>query len=216
MKRYIYACWLLLLSFPALAQSVEGRVEYQKNKYRAAVLEVPYPPQQVEEAFDQYLKKQGAPGSPVRGFRLYRNVKLNGQRNFYGDLYVNTEKKSRREKEATTISVVVGRPNETITNRSPDDDYGLAEAKDFLNRMVAEVSAHSLDQAILAQEEALKKSNRKYDDLMADSSELVRRQTELNEKIGKNGESLKAQRASIAKEKEMLEGMKNKKKEGSN
>jgi hypothetical protein len=206
---FFFACLIYSIGF---AQSVEGRVDYLKSKYRAAVLEVPYPPEQVEDAFDQYMKKKGSPGTSVKGMRLYRNVKMDALKNFYGDMYVNIEKKSRREKEATTISVVVGRPNETISSRSPDDDYGLAESKQFLNKMVDEISAHSIGVAIAAQEELLKKSERKYNDLIMDSTDLIKKQTELNEKMAKNAEFLKSQRAALSKDKEALQELMSRKK----
>lgn len=206
---FFFACLIYSIGF---AQSVEGRVDYLKSKYRAAVLEVPYPPEQVQDAFDQYMKKKGSPGTSVKGMRLYRNVKMDALKNFYGDMYVNIEKKSRREKEATTISVVVGRPNETISSRSPDDDYGLAESKQFLNKMVDEISAHSIGVAIAAQEELLKKSERKYNDLIMDSTDLIKKQTELNEKMAKNAEFLKSQRAALSKDKEALQELMGRKK----
>lgn len=206
---FFFVCLIYSIGF---AQSVEGRVDYLKSKYRAAVLEVPYPPEQVQDAFDQYMKKKGSPGTSVKGMRLYRNVKMDALKNFYGDMYVNIEKKSRREKEATTISVVVGRPNETISSRSPDDDYGLAESKQFLNKMVDEISAHSIGVAIAAQEELLKKSERKYNDLIMDSTDLIKKQTELNEKMAKNAEFLKSQRAALSKDKEALQELMSRKK----
>jgi hypothetical protein len=212
--RKFWNVWIALLCLStAFGQSMEGRVDYQKSKYRAAVLEVPYPPNQVEEAFDQYLKKKGSPGTNVKGFRLYRNVKLDPGKNFYGDMYVSMERKSRKEKEATTISVIVGRPNETISSRGPDDDYGIQESKAFLNGMVAEVSAHSLNVAIAAQEDVIKKTQKKFDDMISDSTDLIKKMDELRDKMKNNAEVLKGQRSTLAKEKDVLEGLRGRKKE---
>lgn len=211
MKHLILFALFIVMVTGVYSQAVEGRVEYQKTTFRAAVLEVPYPPEQVSDAFDNYMKSKGSPGTPVKGYKLYRNVKISEKENFYGDMYVGVEKKSRKEKEASAISIIVGRPNEIITSRSADDDYGLAESKVFLNKMVAEVQSHNVGVEITKQEEATKKAEKKYADLQRDSTDLSKRLQEINDKISKNSATLQQQRLEIEKEKQTLETIKSRK-----
>lgn len=208
MKHLYVVCCFLITTIATMSQNsaVEGNIDYQRKNHRAAIIEVPYSPEVVEDAIKEHMTKKGAPGTAVKGFRLYRNVRLTDGLN--GDMYVNVERKSRREKEVSVISVIVGRPNETITNRIGDDSYGIIEAKQYLNNLIADIEAHNLQVEIGKQEELLEKAQRKFNGFQSDSTDLVKRKAELEDKMTKNAASLQSQRADVEKQKEALESLK--------
>ena len=202
----------LLAVITACAQSraSEANVEYQRKKYPAATIEVPYPAEVVEKAIDDHMARKGSPGSSAKDFRLYRGVKLNNE---VADLYVKVERKSRREKEASVVYMVAGRPNETITARTSNDNFGIGESKDYLNNVVSEIEAYYLVLNITKQDDAINSAEKKLNTLLSDSTDLSKKKIELEDKIGKNSIGIQSQKLEIEKQRQIMEALKAKKKQ---
>jgi hypothetical protein len=68
MKRTFLSLCLLFITGLVYGQAQEGRVEYQKSLQPAAVIELPYAPDLVNAAMNDYLSKKGNPGGRLKRF----------------------------------------------------------------------------------------------------------------------------------------------------
>src|SRR6476469_2378313 len=108
MKKTILFFSILLISLLCYGQAQEGTVEYQKRLQPAAVIELPYPPSVVDAAMNDYLSKKGKSRKDnVKGFSTFKNTDTVQSDSINADLYFKTERKSRKEKEVTVISLLV-------------------------------------------------------------------------------------------------------------
>lgn len=206
----IFFCFILssILGF-GQAKAVQGIAEYQKSKLPAAVIELPYAPSTVEASIDEHFSKKGHKSASSKDYKVFRNVQVAGADHF--DAYIKIERKSRKEKEASVVYMVVTKPNELITAKSSGDQLGVSDAREFLNNLVPDVEEHQLKLDILAQEEVIKKTEKKYNSLLSDSTDLAKRKLQLEEKITENSTALQNQQAELEKERLALEAVKSRK-----
>ncbi len=103
------------------AQSVEGTADYNKNKQPALICEFPYPPGLVETVLGDDLKQKGfGKGKSTKGYQLYQAINFSEVSGEKIDLYVRVEKKSRKEKEAATLTVLVSKGYDNFIGSSTD------------------------------------------------------------------------------------------------
>lgn len=207
-------CFILCFLISAIlvngqAKSVQGMAEYQKSKLPAAVIELPYAPSTIEAAIEEHFNKKGHKSASSKDYKVYRNVQAGNDRY---DAYLKVERKSRKEKEAAVVYMVVTKPNEVITAKAAGDQHGVEDAKEFLNNLVPDVEEHQLNLDILAQEELIKKAEKKYNSLLSDSTDLAKRKLQLEEKITENSTALQAQQAELEKERLALEAVRSRRK----
>jgi len=205
---------LLLFAFAAIfslsaksqGNAMEGKVEYQKGDKIAAVMDLPYPAEVVEDAIQDYFSKKGIKGDKSKGFNIYRGVRLREDDPELTDLHFKVERK-RREKNSSTIYLLVARPGENVGVRTSDDNYKVDEGKAFLNNIVSWVEAHNLDVEIGQQEEIVKKAERKLKNLQDDQRDLEKRIKNLEEKLEDNRKEQQKQDEEVSKQKSILEAM---------
>src|SRR5882724_338153 len=123
----------------------EGKIEYQKGDKVAAVIEVPYSADVVEDAIKEYMDKQGLRPDHSKGFNIFHNVKPRIGDPEVSDLHFKIEKKSRKEKDVAIIYLLIGRPGENMSMRTGDDRYKIDIAKEYLNRMAPSIDAYNLE-----------------------------------------------------------------------
>lgn len=207
-------CFLFLFgTVTAFAQpkAMEGVASFQGKKVPSAVLEIPYSQEIVEAAVEEHFSKKGFKAAKAKDYQLFRGVPVGSSSETF-DVYVKTERKSRREKEASIVYFVLGRPNEVISSRTADDRHGLTEAKEFLNDFTPHLEDYNLRLEIAAAEEALKKMEKKQTGLLSDSTDLAKKKQQLDEKILQNSTAMQAQLAEIEKQRLTLEATKARKK----
>src|SRR5690606_3155827 len=110
--------------------------------------ELPYAPSTIEAAVEEHFSKKGQKSSNSKDYKVYRNVDIGGGDRY--DAYLKVERKSRKEKEAAVVYMVVTRPNELITAKSGSDQAGVSEAREFLNNLVPDVEEYQLNLDIAA------------------------------------------------------------------
>lgn len=206
--KHAYLC--LIAFFAAITivaaqpKAMEGVASIQGKKLPAAVLEIPYPTETVDAALEEHFAKKGFKPAKSRDYQLYRNVPVGkGSETF--DVYVKSERKSRKEKESSIVYFVLGKPNEVLSNRAADDRQGIAEAREFLNDFTPHLEDYQLRQEIAAAEEALKKMEKKQAALLSDSTDLAKRKVQLEEKITQNSTALQNGVAELEKQRTLLE-----------
>lgn len=208
----------LLLAFAATGviyaqpQATEGSIEFQKTQQPAAIIELPYAENVVEKAIADYMARKGSKGSDSKGFKTFRSYKLRDSQENNSDLYFKIDRKSRKEKDVTVVSLVVGKSGEDIKTRLAPDNATIDGAKDLLNDMVASVEAYSLEVQIQDQDDAVKKAQKKFDGLADDQKDYEKKIKSLEDKLEQNKKDQEKQSDEVRKQRELLETLRGKRK----
>lgn len=211
MKKHVLVLLIAFIcSVTAWSQSTatEGKIELDKGQKVAAVMEVPYDQDVVESAIKDYMSKKGVRSDKSKGFMVFRGTKVTDQDLEVADLYFKVERKSRKDKNESRVYLVVGRPGENVGLRTADDRHQVENGKEMLNNMLSSVQGAGLEAEIAAQEDILKKAEKKLQNLEEDQRDLEKRIKNLEEKIDENKQDQRRQVDDVAKQRAMLEGMK--------
>jgi hypothetical protein len=188
----------------------EGKIEYSKGDKIAAVIEMPYSADVVEDAIKDYMDKQGLKADHSKGFNVFHNAKPKIGDPEISDLHFKIEKKSHKEKDVAVVYLLIGRPGENMAMRTGDDKYKIDEAKEYLNRMAPSIEAYNLEIEIKTQEEVVKKAEKKKSDLEDDQKDLEKKIKNLQAKLDENKGDQKSQGDEVLKVKTVLEMLKGK------
>ena len=126
------------------------------------------------------------------------------------DYIIKVERKSRRDKDESVVYLVMKSSESNLISLADSDIKD--KAKSFLNNLSPVIEAFSLEQEIIAQEEAVKKAEKKYNSLHDDLQDLEKRKKKLEDSIEDNKKDQDKQRNEIEKQKDVLEKMKGKRK----
>src|SRR5687767_6425338 len=124
------------------------------------------------------------------------------------DLHFKVERKNRRDKDASVVYLLVGRPSENVAVRTSDDRHKVYEGITFLNQMVPTMEAGNLEEEIARQEDEVKKAEKKMKNLEEDQQDLERKIKNLEEKLEENRNDQRKQVEEVNKQKIALEAMK--------
>ena len=204
MKKVILIFSILLITVLTYGQAYEGAVEYQKKQQLAAVIELPYPPSLVDAAMNDYLSKKGrSKGSDIKGFITYRNTEPLQKDSANADLYFKTERKSKKDKEVTVVSLLLA-PVDLPANTDQLHYLTMNDAKDYLNGLATAIAAFDLEQSIKDQNSAVAKAESKYKNLVNEGDDLEKRRVELVKKIEDNKSEVLAQLREVENQKQRL------------
>jgi hypothetical protein len=196
----------------AQPKATEGTIEFQKTQQPAAVIELPYPENVVEKAIADYMSRKGSKGSDSKGFKTFKSYKLRDSQDYSNDLYFKIDRKSRKEKEITVVSVVAGKSGEDIKTRSAPDNNSIDGAKDLLNDMVPSIDAYNLEVQIQEQDDLVKKAQKKFDGLADDQKDYEKKIKNLQDKLEQNKKDQERQTDEIKKQTDMLETLRGRRK----
>jgi hypothetical protein len=204
MKRIIVSFTVLLIANLIYGQAREGTVTYNKNALSAAVIELPYSPDAVNAAMNDYLSKKGkSKGTDLKGFSTFRNTEVLAYDSTNADLYFKIERKSRQEKNASLVSLLLSSPKADMA--TPNIRYlNMEEAKDYLNGLVPAIQAYNLELEIKEQNEVIKKAEAKYKSLVNDGDDLEKKRSAIEKKIAENKQDIQSQGNEVEAQKQKL------------
>ncbi len=212
MKRILVCATLMMASFFAAAQAVETKTSYNKADQPAAVGEFMYEVGIVEKAIENDMKQRGyGKGKSSKGFTLYQAINFNEISADKIDFYIKAEKKSKKEKDRTIVTVLVSKGYDNFIS-------GITEAKmmegaiNYINSLKPKFDAGNLDVQIKEQEDLVKKTEKKYVNLTDDGASLEKKKRNIEEDIANNKKEQEAQKAEVEKQKQILETLKAQKK----
>jgi len=200
--------FLLAINVVHAQEPSEGKTEYLKKDQPAAVIELPYPPDVVEDAIKEFLNKKGVKGNSSRGVQIFKGTKLSDLDVENSDLYFKVERKSRKEKDASIVYLFVTKENESPANRVVGDNYGVEGAKSFLKSLTPAIQDHGLEVEIASQEDAVKKAEKKYNNLTDDAQDLQRKLKKVENDIEENKRDTEKQRQEVENQRKILENLK--------
>jgi hypothetical protein len=203
MKKTILFFSITLVSVFSYGQARQGVVEYQNKLHSAAVIELPYSPSVVDAAMNDYLSRKGkSRTNEVKGFATFRNTRPVQTDSVNADLYFKTERKSKKEKEVTVLSLLVMPTDE----QTPGNLHylNMDDSKNYLNDLAVEIDAYNLELTIKDQNDVVIRAEAKYKTLLNDGDELEVKRTAIDKKIMDNKIEQQQQLKEIANQKQRL------------
>jgi hypothetical protein len=216
---------LFLFCIQAPAQSVSTAVKYDKENKQGLMLYLPYSQEVAEGTILSKLKEIGYEpqskgslfwkNSKVNGFYVFKGVTLRGDSPQVVDLYFKVERRGSKKDNQSVMYLLTSKGAENFVSDA-SDATAYSAAQNFLNGFTTETASykHTLD--IQAQEETVKKAEKKLSDLQDEERDLNKKITKLQEDLRKNKESQVTQQATIEAEKRKLDDLKGVKTTGSN
>jgi hypothetical protein len=183
------ACIIIILLFSGFAtkaqQAYDSKLDYQKSSISTASIELAYPQGVVEDAIKDYMVKKGYRNSSAKGFIVYRGAKLDSADTDTRDLYFKIDRK-KKEKDISVISLFSTKNNVDILARDSTDNGQTDKGKTFLNNLSPFIGAHNLEVQIIAQQEVLKKAQKKQNSLMNEQGDLEKKLRKIQADIDQN------------------------------
>lgn len=190
MKRTLLSFCMLFITCLIYGQAQEGTVEYQRSQQPAAVIELAYAPDIVTAAMNDYLSKKGkSKGSDIKGFTTFRNTQAIQGDSINADLYFKMERKSRKEKQVTVVSLLLTVPTDGSATASMHH-LNMDQAKTYLNDLIPAIEAYSLEVEIKNQNEAVAKSESKYKSLANDGDDLDKKRVSIEKNAEDNRQNI--------------------------
>lgn len=194
------------------AQSRNATVQYQDTKQPAIEFDVPFPEKTVVRSIDDYFQKLGYKGKDIKGYLTYKGVRLAKLGPDSYDLYFKTDRKSKKEKDATTVTMLISSGYEKFIGDTTDAHL-IDSVKNYLNGLTDRVAAYDLDQQINEQDDAVQKASKKLTTLTSTGEDLQKKKNKIETEIAEN---LKAQadlKAKSDKQLLILQTLKDKRKQ---
>ncbi len=208
MKKYLYTLvGLFFFNCAAFSQAQYKFIDFKNAQKPAIVNDILYPEKTVDGALADKLGKLGYKGKESKGFTMYRAVSLPelGPGNY--DLYFAMDKKSKKEKDITTVTMLISTGNENFVTDS-SDAHLIASGKTFLENLVTGVAAYDLEQQIQAQADVVKKEEKRLKAYSDDADDMQKRIKKLEQQIEQNQKDQDAEVKELEKQKQLYETLK--------
>jgi hypothetical protein len=140
----------------------------------------------VEDGLSDYMAKKGAKSTGMKGFTVFRSVRLNDADSALTDLYFRTEPKSRQEKDLTLLTLLPVRKNQDILTRPSGDSMMMASARTFLDSLAPSLETYDINVQRNKQEALLQKARKKLDGLVNDQTDLEKKIRRLEADLDEN------------------------------
>ena len=212
MKKFFLVISLSLAYFFSFAQSRSSKVDYQKESRPAIENDVPFSAKTVEKAIEDTFSKMGYKGTTSKGFTVYKGVQMPQLGSDAYDIYFMVDKKSRKDNENSTVTIMISKGFDAFISESSDGKV-FGKTKDYLDSLRNTVAVYDLEQQIIAQEDEVKKADKKNDNLQEDGKDLVKKKRKLEEDIEDNIKGQEKQARELEKQKQILETLKAKRKQ---
>ena len=212
MKKVIILLAAYFLNIAAFAQARLTTTEFAKNAQPGIEIDIPFAPKTVESAIEDKMQKSGSKGKETKGFVVYRTVSLAEFKNIPYDLYFKTERKSRKEKENSIVTLMVSPGLEKFIGDTTNAQV-IEQAKLFLMNLMPSIQAADLEIQINEQADATTKAEKKYTNLVEDGADLAKRKEKLEKDIEENIKKQADQKADMEKQKAILTTLKGKRKQ---
>jgi len=202
MKRIILLLTVLTASMISSAQAYEGKIEFDKKKQEAIVIEYNYPAQAVENAIIQKMGKMGYKAKEEKGifnkdngFIVFKNAYVTDISNDRMEYIIKVERKSRKEEDESVLYLIMNKESENALAKM--DAVNVGNAKLFLNNMLPDIEAANLEIQIKNQEEVVAKSEKKLKELRDDETSLEKRLKQNREDQESTQKDIEAQRTAL-------------------
>jgi hypothetical protein len=210
MKKTLLICFLsFCFQNYTHAQSVITKAEYNKTMQSAVTNEFPFEKATTEDAIVAKLKALGYSPKSSKGYSVYKMVKLPELGTETYDLYFSADKKSKKEKEKSIVTLLISKGYDNFVNDTTGAEV-LANGQKFLNNLLASIAAYDLEKQISAQEDIVKKTEKKYNNAVDDGASLEKKKKSIEEDIEKNKKDQVNKKAEADAQLQILETLRSK------
>lgn len=154
----------------------------------------------------------GYKGKESKGFMVYKGVKLADIGNDSYDLYFMADRLSRKNKDNSTLTLLISKGFESFISDSTDAAV-MNNAKKYLDSIKLMIAAYDLELQIQAQEDAVKKADKKYTNLVEDGDNLEKKRKSIEKDIEDNKKDQANQKTETEKQRQILETLRGKRKQ---
>lgn len=209
MKKLVFTLLIVVFAINSIhAQAYEGKIEFDKKKQDAFVIDFPYPPEAAENALLAKMEKMGHRPKEEKGFlnkdkgfKVYKSIFISEASEERLDYLFKIERKSRKDKDEAIIYMVMQKHGSNL--KPTMNAEHVDKAKSFLNNLRPNVEAAKLELDIKAQEDVIAKAEKKLKTLKDE-------QTDLETRLAKNKEDQLNTEKDISTQKTNLETLRTK------
>ncbi|MBN8698351.1 MAG: hypothetical protein J0L54_01995 [Chitinophagales bacterium] len=205
--KQILVLFFLLAGTAGMGQSKVSKVEYQKADREAIVHELPFEEDMVTKAIQDTLEKLGYKGKESKGFVVYKGVKLAALGSGAYDLYFAVDKKSRKEKSSSHVTMMISTGFEEFVTEKSHPEL-VHNAKAYMDNLRHTVALYDHNVQIAEQEEAVRKVEKKMEDLAEEAQDLQKKMKKLEKEIDDNNKQQADQQKELEKQRQILSTLK--------
>lgn len=191
----------------SFSQSRYTVVQLNKKDVPGVIGEIPFVESTTKEAINKNFEKLGYKAKKVKDYLVYSGVVLKELDSTPHDIYMMVDRKSRSEKEVSTVTLLVGKGYNEFASDTADIDL-INSTKIYINSLRDVVAAYDLELQIANQEEMVKKSDKKIDGLTEELISLQKKKKKIEEDIAQNGIDQTSQKAESSRQRQILETLK--------
>ena len=212
MKKFRLLFLSILICSGAFAQTHTVMVDYQKVSREALTNEIYFAEKTVSNAIEESMDKIGAKGKSSKGYTVYKGVKLPELGSDSYDLYFSVDRKSKKEKEISAVTLMISKGDDNFITASSDAGL-MAKAKAYLDNLWDMVAVYDLEQQISLQEDLVKKNEKKANNFIEDAADLEKKKKKVEQDIVDNKKAQVSQQEEVENQKKILETLKSKRKQ---
>ena len=211
MKKIISLVVMVVVYTSIHAQSYTGTADYKKMSRQAIFNEVPFTDKVTEAAIKDSLEKLGYKPKESKGFMVYKGVNLASLAKEPLDIYIAVERKSRKEKEVSVITMLLSRGEDNFITQGADAGI-IDNARSFLNGFTNYIDTYYLEQQISEMEETRIAYEKKTAGLASDAEDLQKKKKKIEKEIEDNIKEQADHKDVAEKHMQNMEALKSKRK----
>ena len=211
MKKIISLVVMVVVYTSIHAQSYTGTADYKKMSRQAIFNEVPFTDKVTEAAIKDSLEKLGYKPKESKGFMVYKGVNLASLAKEPLDIYIAVERKSRKEKEVSVITMLLSRGEDNFITQGADAGI-IDNARSFLNGFTNYIDTYYLEQQISEMEETRIAYEKKTAGLASDAEDLQKKKKKIEKEKEDNIKEQADHKDVAEKHMQNMEALKSKRK----
>ncbi|WP_028788477.1 hypothetical protein [Terrimonas ferruginea] len=211
----------LFISAAVHSQTSVTTVQYKTMMQPALTLELANNQEDVKATILQKLKDAGYKpqteghlfwkNNTTDGFYVFNNTQLPSLGSQKLDMYFKITQKNKEEKNNSLIYLLISTGNENFT--SPEQDTVLWDnARVFLNSLIENTTAYSLEEDIRKQEDVLAASRKKLSNFQKDEKDMDGKMKKMQDDLRTNKDNQTNQQLEVENQRQALEALKLKRK----
>lgn len=212
MKKIVLLGIAFVLYTAAIAQARLVTSEYQKTPQPGIEYDVPFPEKTVSKAIDDYFEKLGYKGKDTKGFLTFKGVRMPELGPDTYDLYFKTDRKSKKEKDATTVTLLISSGYEKFIGDTTNATL-IGNGKTYLEGLTDKVAAYDLSEQIADQDGVVKKASNNLNNAISTGEDLQKKKSKIENDIEENLKKQATLKAESEKQQLILQTLKDKRKQ---
>ena len=213
MKKIFFPAFaFLLLTITSSGQSYTGETKINKLQKMAVINELPYNADVTEDAVKKKMSQLGYSSKKDNGYLAYKNVTLPELGTATYNLYFKTERKSKKDQETSLVYMLISDQYDAFLTESRDAEV-ISNGKRFLNTFNTPAQDVSIENDIKAQEDNLKKAEKKYNNAVDDGKSLDDKRRKIEKDIEDNKKEQEQKRADMETQRQVLETARSKRRQ---